>query len=83
MQLKTGDKVSVSCTWGEGPDVWVNIYRDSVKVKGWKDGIFPMNFTSEEAIQMGQMLIQAGKRAKELEQIAIDHDNWIESGGKE
>ncbi len=73
IQLKTGDRINLSCTWGDGPDVCVNIYRDSVKVKGWKDGIFPLDFTGDEAIEMGQKLIQAGERAKEMDLIYADY----------
>ena len=67
MKIKTGDKIDISCTWGDGPDVCVNIYRDSVKCDGWRDGFFPLDFTRGEAIKIGQKLIEAGKQAKKMD----------------
>lgn len=67
MKLKTGDQIDVSCTWGDGPDVCVNIHRDSVKCNGYLKGIFPLDFTGDEAIEIGKKLIVAGKQAKEID----------------
>ncbi len=67
MKLRTGDKIDISCTWGDGPDVCVNIRRDSIKCKGYSKGFFPLDLTGDEAIDIGQKLIIAGKQAKEID----------------
>ncbi|KKN98988.1 hypothetical protein LCGC14_0142330 [marine sediment metagenome] len=68
--LKTGDEVSISCTWGEGPDVCVNVELDLEKMGNyWPKGFFPMDFTGDEAIMIGRKLIECGNRAKELDLI--------------
>lgn len=67
MELKTGDIVDISCTWGDGPDVCVNIHHDPKKRKNYSEGFFPMDFTGDEAILIGRRLIKCGKQAKEMD----------------
>jgi len=67
MELTTGDKIDISCTWGDGPDVCVNIYYDYRRHKHLTKGFFPLDFTGEEAIVIGRKLIQAGQQAKRLD----------------
>jgi len=73
MQLKTNEEIDVSCTWGDGPDVCVNIYYDHKKLDRWTKGFFPMDFTGDEAIEIGHKLIQAGEQAKELDRCYEDY----------
>lgn len=67
MQLKTDDKIDISCTWGEGPDVCVNIHRSPEKCSNWPVGFFPIDLTGDEAIEIGRKLIEAGTQAKEMD----------------
>lgn len=73
MELRTGDKINLSCTWGDGPDVCVNIYHDPEKRAHWAKGFFPMDLTGDEAIEIGHKLIQAGEHAKELDRCYDDY----------
>lgn len=75
-KLATGDKFCSSCTWGDGPDVCVNIHFDHKRLaKNYMgEGFLPLDFTSDEAIEIGRALIQAGEQAKELERFARSMD---------
>lgn len=66
MQIVNGQKIDISCTWGEGPDVCVNIYDNHVFRKGYTKGFYPLDFTAEEAIQIGKSLIDAGEQAQRM-----------------
>ena len=79
MELKTGDIVKISCTWGDGPDVCVNIHHDSKKRKNWPEGFFPMDLTGDEAVLIGHRLIECGKQAKEMDRFA---EQYFENEGK-
>jgi len=70
MELKTGDKIDISCTWADGPDVCINIHHDPKLRKNWPEGFFPIDFTGDEAIAIGNTLIQYGKQAKQLDVVA-------------
>lgn len=67
MKLTTGDKIDISCTWGDGPDVCVNIKHDPKKRICWPDGFFPIDLTADEANDIGKRLIEASKQAKEID----------------
>lgn len=73
MELRTNDKIDISCTWGDGPDVCVNVHFDPKKRACWRDGFFPMDFTGDEAIEAGERLIEAGKQAKEHDRFYDDY----------
>jgi len=73
MDLNTGDTIDISCTWGDGPDVCVNIKRDIEKLRNWSKGFFPIDFTGDEAILIGQRLIECGKQAKEMDRCAAEY----------
>lgn len=73
MKLRTNDTIDISCTWGDGPDVCVNIRRDPEKQKIWPKGFFPIDFTGDEAIVMGRKLIEAGEQAKKMDRFYRDY----------
>lgn len=66
-KLETGDKVHLSCTWGDGPDVCVNIYRNPFEINNWPKGFIPIDLTGDEAIAIGCTLIQIGEQAKKID----------------
>lgn len=65
------DKIDISCTWGDGPDVCVNIYRnpESPSLNDYDNEFVPLDFTGDEAIKMGHMLIEAGRQAKKMDDL--------------
>lgn len=77
------DEINVSCTWGDGPDVCVNIKYDPKQTRQNfnLNGFFPLDFTGDEAIRMGYLLIQAGQQAKRMDdsyrQYCEDHKDEI------
>ncbi len=48
-----GAEVNVFCSWGEGPDVGLNIVRSDDSLKTWPPKFLPIDMTAEEAIQIG------------------------------
>ncbi len=66
-------KISVSCTWGDGPDVCVNINYPLEGLKNWSKGFFPLDFTGDEAIKIGEALIKAGKEAKSWDESVMKY----------
>ena len=75
-KLAGGNEISLSCTWGDGPDVAVNIHFDHEKLaKNFRgSGFLPLDLTGDEAIEIGHALIQAGVQANELELYAKQMD---------
>ncbi len=75
-KLTAGDEISLSCTWGDGPDVAVNIHFDHDRLaRSYRgEGFLPLDLTSDEAIEIGRAMIQAGEQAKELELFAKQMD---------
>lgn len=74
MKFKLGDeRIDIECTWGDGPDVLMNIHRSKEHVQYWKAGFVPLDLTADQAIRMGHNLIDRGLRALELEQIAQEY----------
>ena len=67
METVCGQKVEIGCTWGDGPDVCVNINYPPEKLKRWTKGFFPIDFTGDEAILIGNLLIKCGKQAKAMD----------------
>jgi alkanesulfonate monooxygenase SsuD/methylene tetrahydromethanopterin reductase-like flavin-dependent oxidoreductase (luciferase family) len=64
-------KVDVFCSWGDGPDVGINIERSEQEVAGWKDPHLHcyLDFTAAEA------------RAFAAKMIAYaDEADWFQSG---
>ena len=76
MKLTAGDEISLSCTWGDGPDVAVNIKFDQDRLaRSYRgEGFLALDLTGEEAIEIGHALIQAGVQANELELYAQQMD---------
>jgi hypothetical protein len=73
-KLATGDEIGLSCTWGDGPDVCVNIQFDPKKRANYKgEGFFPIDFTGDEAIEIGLALMQAGQQAKALDKAYMEY----------
>ncbi len=83
-KLTGGNEISLSCTWGDGPDVAVNIHFDHEKLaKNFRgSGFLPLDLTSDEAVEIGRALIQAGEQAKELVRLAESLDDAQDSTGK-
>ncbi len=79
-KLTAGDEISLSCTWGDGPDVAVNIHFDHERLaRNYRgQGFLPLNLTSDEATEIGLALLQAGAQAKELELIAKQMDGEVQ-----
>jgi hypothetical protein len=61
-------KIKVNCTWGDGPDVLLQLFT--------KDGtrITSFDLTSEEALDLAVDLEKAAEWAKQMERMAKDHD---------
>jgi len=55
-------EVKASCTWGDGPDVLLNI----------QDTLYDL--TSEQAKRLANELLQAAQNADELDSTAKNHD---------
>lgn len=79
METACGQKVEIGCTWGDGPDVCVNINYKPEELKRWTKGFFPLDFTGDEAILIGSLLIKCGTQAKEMDdsyrRYCEDHKN--------
>jgi len=69
LKTRTGDDISISCTWGDGPDVCVNIKYDPKLTRTHfnLNGFFPLDLTGDEAISVGNQLIISGNHAKSLD----------------
>lgn len=61
-------KVSVACTWGEGPDVLFDIHRSQKHFDRFTDPLFvPLDLKADEAIELGQYLIHCGVQAMKMD----------------
>jgi hypothetical protein len=62
--------IKVACTWGDGPDVLLCIYKQG------KGGVSVISFdlTAEEAISLANELTSKAEQAKHLERVATLHD---------
>ncbi len=59
--------LQVNCTWGEAADVSFDITAPLDRLEGnHPRGYIPIDLTSEEAIEIGRMLVEAGEEAKRL-----------------
>jgi len=59
--------VQVNCTFGEGPDVALDITAPLDRLEGnHPRGFIPIDLSSDEAIALGQLLIESGKEAQRL-----------------
>jgi len=74
MKFKTYDGVewSAGCTWGDGPDVAINIkvpekYATIIQNQLKTRDIF-LDLTAEEAQKLGHALVSAGDKAAEIEE---------------
>lgn len=75
--------MKVTCTWGEGPDIILNLdgtqlilHETPVDYHRWTHGIVSegsLDLTADEAIELGYRLINTGILAKELLISYIDY----------
>lgn len=79
--------VHATCTWGDGPDVILSmenhifILHENPTIKGFKHGTVKRgstDLTADEAIKLGNELINAAAQAKDLVRIAKDHDDYAD-----
>ncbi len=69
-----GHKVGVGCTWGDGPDVCINIKSPKATLKKYTDPLFvALALTGDEAITLGLHLIRCGQEALEFDRSYL---NW-------
>lgn len=76
--------MKVSCTWGDGPDIVLDLsgstlilFEDPINKDKWKNGTVSngnMDLTAQEAKQLAQDLLMAAQEVEELEKICLDHD---------
>lgn len=68
-------KVSMSCTWGEGSDVSINIQRTQRHFNKYTDPLFvPLDLTAQEAIEFGKHLMKCGIDAMKCN---LDYANYV------
>lgn len=78
--MKIGDEeISTSCTWGDGPDVAMNIKRSQKHIDTWGPKFVPLDLTAQQAITLGNQLIMGGRQAMSLEKLATEHDEEKEN----
>jgi hypothetical protein len=69
---KYGIEISVTCAWGDGPNVLLTIYREN------ECPVF-VNLTKEEAKSIGYNLLNSASQASNFENLCKEHDDWIEN----
>jgi len=77
-----GVKIAVACTWGDGPDVLINVHDHRVSTKGFTPGFYGMDLTGDQAIQMGEALIAAGKKAHDWDKTLAAYYECREQKGE-
>ena len=90
---KIPEEITVSCTWGDGPDMVLSglnwsIINDTptVDLDKWKHGVqknWSTDLTRDEAVRLIGELQMAVKQVDELEEICKQHDEWVEENGEE
>jgi len=75
--------MEASCTWGDGPDVLVEVkgtnivlYHDPIGKDRWTHGIISegsFDMTADEALRFADKLIFAARQAKEIDQSVADY----------
>lgn len=69
-------RIHVDCTWGDGPDVAMNLHPSEEEQKGIKmfsDDLIPIDLTVEEARELAGKLLMSAMQADLLEQAASSH----------
>lgn len=73
-------KIDVNCTWGDGPDVAMNLHPSKEEQEGMKifsDDLIPVDFTVEEARKLANKLLISAMQAELLEQAASSYYSEI------
>lgn len=69
MKLQVGSTmISVACAWGEASDVLMDLT--------FGQDFHPIDLTAAQAEQIGYALLNSAAQAKNLEELAKEHDSY-------
>lgn len=69
-------KIDVSCAWGDGPDVAMNLHpskKEQEGIRQFGDDLIPVDLTAKEAKELSSKLFMAAMQAELSEQDASCH----------
>lgn len=69
-------EIKIACTWGDGPDVAMNLHPSEADQEGmmmFGDDLIPVDLTADEAMALAGELLVAARQAKELEELAATY----------
>ncbi len=78
-------KIDISCAWGDGPDVAMNLHPSEEEQEGIKqfgDGLIPVDLTAKEAKELSSKLFMAAVQAELAKQDAACHFGTKEKNEK-
>lgn len=78
-------RIDVFCSWGDGPDVGINLKRSEEEAKRYRNSqnLFFVDLTAKEARNMAAKLVAAAESAERMDRQATEYfalEEWAESG---